>query len=60
MTSAGDSHYGQALAIGMRYLQAADAYFLGEIDIDRLREHWDIGKPGVDGLARVGNPAAGH
>ena len=50
LTSAGDSHYGQALAIGMRYLQAADAYFLGEIDIDRLRERWDIGKPGVDGL----------
>jgi hypothetical protein len=46
-----ESHYGQALAIGMRYLKAASDFFVGDLDRETLEARLDIGKPGRDGQA---------
>ena len=43
------SKYGQALRRGLRYLQAANRFFVGETDMDGLKAGLDIGRPELAG-----------
>jgi hypothetical protein len=42
-----ESKYGQALAMGLRYLIAANRFFVDHTDLDELKSALDIGKPDV-------------
>jgi hypothetical protein len=51
LTAGGQSHYAQALATAMRYLQAANDFFTSDMEVADLTPRLDIGKAGRDGQA---------
>ena len=50
-TTPASSHYGQALQLGMGYVEAASSYFIGGLSIEELKVRFKIGKAGRDGKA---------